>query len=92
MHTPTFYEIRIQGHIGDSWSSWFAGLSLHREENGDTVLRGAIVDQAALHGILMRIRDLGLPLVSVNRVKSDRACGRDTGNQTHIEEANCGNS
>jgi wyosine [tRNA(Phe)-imidazoG37] synthetase (radical SAM superfamily) len=70
MHTPTFYEIRIKGHIGDSWSSWFEGLSLHHEENGQTVLRGAIVDQAALHGVLMRIRDLGLPLVSVNRVES----------------------
>jgi wyosine [tRNA(Phe)-imidazoG37] synthetase (radical SAM superfamily) len=70
MCTSTFYEIRVQGHIGDSWSSWFEGLSLSHEENGHTVLRGYIVDQAALHGALMRIRDLGLPLVSVNRVES----------------------
>ena len=92
MHTPTFYEIRIQGHIGDSWASWFEGLSLRHEENGEMVLRGVIVDQAALHGVLMRIRDLGLPLVSVNRVKSDRACDKNTGNQTHIEEENRGDS
>ena len=92
MHTPTFYEIRIQGHIENSWSSWFAGLSLDHEENGETVLRGVIVDQAALHGILMRIRDLGLPLVSVNRIKSDRARGENTGNQTHIQEENRGDS
>jgi len=92
MHTPTFYEIRVQGHVGGSWSSWFEGLSLHHEENGETVLRGAVVDQAALHGILMRIRDLGLPLVSVNRVKSDRACGETIGTQTHTEEENRGDS
>jgi len=71
MRTPLFYEIRVQGHIGDSWSSWFEGLSLRHEENGETVLYGDIVDQAALHGILMRIRDLGLPLVSV---KSGKSC------------------
>ena len=76
MHTLVFYEIRIKGHIGDSWSSWFEGLSLHHEENGETVLRGVIVDQAALHGVLIRIRDLGLPLVSVNRVKSDNPCSK----------------
>jgi hypothetical protein len=70
MCMPIFYEIRVQGHIGDSWSSWFEGLSLSHEENGQTVLRGAIADQAALHGVLMRIRDLGLPLVSVNRIES----------------------
>jgi hypothetical protein len=75
MRTPICYEIRVEGHIGDSWSSWFEGLSLHREGNGETVLRGPLVDQAALHGVLMRIRDLGLPLVSVNRVASDTSCG-----------------
>jgi wyosine [tRNA(Phe)-imidazoG37] synthetase (radical SAM superfamily) len=74
MCRPIYYEIRVQGHIGDSWSSWFEGLSLCREENGETVLRGVIVDQTALHGALMRIRDLGLPLVSVHRVQSDRSC------------------
>jgi hypothetical protein len=74
MHTPTFYEIRVEGHIGDSWSSWFEGLSLHHETNGETVLRGCLADQAALHGVLTRIRDLGLPLVSVRRVSCDGPC------------------
>ena len=75
MHTPTFYEIRVAGHIGDSWSSWFEGLSVRHEGNSETVLRGAIVDQAALHGVLMRLRDLGLPLASVNRVPDVEFCG-----------------
>jgi hypothetical protein len=74
MRTPTFYEIRVQGHIGGSWSSWFEGLSLRHKEDGETVLRGALADQAALHGVLMRIRDLNLPLVSVHRVDSDESC------------------
>jgi hypothetical protein len=73
MGTPVCYEIRVKGHIEDSWSSWFAGLSLRREENGETVLCGTVVDQAALYGVLMRIRDLGLPLLSVSRVDC-RAC------------------
>jgi hypothetical protein len=67
MRTPVFYEIRVEGHIGDSWSSWFEGLTIRREESGETVLSGPLVDEAALHGVLMRIRDLGLPLVEVKR-------------------------
>jgi hypothetical protein len=68
MHTPVFYEIRVEGHIGDSWSSWFEGLTIRREESGETVLAGPLVDEAALHGVLVKIRDLGLPLVEVRRV------------------------
>ena len=68
MHTPTFYEIRIKGHIGDSWSSWFEGLTIRHEESGETVLTGPLVDEAALYGVLMKIRDLGLPLVELKRV------------------------
>jgi hypothetical protein len=67
MATPTFYEIRIEGHLGRSWSSWFEGLERRHEQSGETVLYGPIPDQAALHGVLMRIRDLGLPLVAVQR-------------------------
>jgi wyosine [tRNA(Phe)-imidazoG37] synthetase (radical SAM superfamily) len=78
MRTTTVYEIRVEGHIGDSWSSWFEGLSVCREGNGETVLRGTLVDQAALHGVLMRIRDLGLPLVSVRRVEGDSSCCQHT--------------
>ena len=67
MRTFVFYEIRVEGHIGDSWSSWFAGMTIRHEENGETVLTGPLVDEAALHGVLMKIRDLGLPLVAVKR-------------------------
>jgi hypothetical protein len=68
MRTPLFYEIRVEGHIGDSWSSWFEGMTVRHEESGETVLSGTLVDEAALHGVLMKIRDLGLPLVEVKRL------------------------
>jgi len=67
----TYYEIRVEGHLGSSWSSWFQGMDIRHEENGETVLCGPIVDQVALHGVLMKIRDLGLPLVAVNRLSAD---------------------
>jgi hypothetical protein len=67
MGTPEVYEIRVEGHLGSSWSDWLEGMSIHHEENGETVLAGQIVDQAALHGVLMKIRDLGLPLIAVKR-------------------------
>ncbi len=62
---PTAYQIRIKGHLGREWAEWFGGLSITFEDNGDTLLSGAVVDQAALHGLLRRVRDLGMPLVSV---------------------------
>ncbi len=65
---PAVYQIRLEGHLGHAWTSWFAGLSIELEDNGDTLLTGAVVDQAALHGVLKRVRDLGVPLVSVNRL------------------------
>jgi hypothetical protein len=68
MSKPIFYEIRVEGHIGSSWSSWFEGLTMRCEENGETVLTGPLPDEAALHGVLVRVRDLGLPLVEVRRV------------------------
>jgi hypothetical protein len=67
---PERYEIRIKGHLDDRWSGWFNGLTITLEESGDTLLTGLVVDQAALHGLLKKIRDLGMPLVSVNRVPS----------------------
>ena len=67
MHTPVFYEIRVKGHIGDSWSSWFEGMAIRHEESGETILSGPLVDQAALHGVLIKIRDLGLSLIEVRR-------------------------
>ena len=66
------YQIRIKGHLDDSWSEWFEGLRMTYEEDGTTVLTGLVADQPALHGLLIKIRDLGLPLLSVNRVESER--------------------
>jgi hypothetical protein len=66
---PPFYQIRVKGHLPRTWGDWFAGLVITLEENGDTLLTGPVVDQAALHGILRKVRDLGLPLISVNRVE-----------------------
>ena len=66
------YQIRIQGHLGEQWTDWFDGLTVMLEENGDTLLTGPVVDQAALYGLLRKVRDLGMPLLSVNRVKPDQ--------------------
>lgn len=63
----TTYEIRIKGHLGPQRTGWFDGLDITLEDNGDTLLTGQIVDQAALHGLLRKVRDLGTPLVSVSR-------------------------
>ena len=65
---PPIYEIRVNGHLGSQWTDWFSGLTILLEENGDTRLTGPVVDQAALHGLLKKVRDLGLPLLSVNRI------------------------
>lgn len=62
---PILYQIRLKGHLDAQWADWFAGLTLSLQENGDTLLTGPVVDQAALHGLLKKIRDLGLPLISV---------------------------
>ncbi len=65
----TTYEIRIKGHLGRQWTDWFDGLAITLDDSGDTLLTGQIVDQAALHGLLRKVRDLGMPLVSVTPVK-----------------------
>ena len=59
------YEIRIQGHLEPRWASWFDGLTLTQDPDGTTVIRGEVADQAALHGLIQKVRDIGLPLVSV---------------------------
>ena len=64
----TIYQIRVQGHLGTQWTDWFGGLTVTLEDNGETLLTGPVADQAALHGLLRRVRDLGIPLVSVVRV------------------------
>jgi hypothetical protein len=65
---PMVYQIRIKGHLGPGWASWFGGLAVTLEDNGETLLTGPVVDQAALHGLLRKVRDLGMPLISVIRV------------------------
>jgi hypothetical protein len=64
------YQIRIKGHLDSHWTDWFEGLTITLEDNGDTVLTGAVVDQAALHGLIKKVRDLGMPLVSVSPVET----------------------
>jgi hypothetical protein len=66
---PMIYQIRIKGHLGHQWTDWFGGLIITLEDNGDTLLTGPVVDQAALHGLLRKVRDLGMPLLSVICVK-----------------------
>ncbi|MCC6458736.1 MAG: hypothetical protein IT328_27570 [Caldilineaceae bacterium] len=75
-HESGVYEIRIRGHLEHRWANWFEGLTVTLEENGETLLTGPVVDQPALHGFLRKVRDLGLPLISViqvdpNQVNSD---------------------
>ena len=66
---PTIYQIRIKGHLGRHWTDWFEGLTITLEENGDTLLTGSVIDQAALFGLLKKVRDVGIPLLSVNRAE-----------------------
>jgi hypothetical protein len=66
------YEIRVKGHLDGRWSEWFDGLDIIDSENGVAVLSGEVVDQAALHGVLARVRDLGLPLISVTSVDPEQ--------------------
>ncbi len=75
-YEPGLYEIRIKGHLDDRWTDWFGGLTITLEDNGDTLLTGPVVDQSALHGLLRKVRDLGMPLLAVNRVDPDHTEGR----------------
>jgi len=65
------YEIRVAGHLDSRWAAWFDGLSLTRTDDGATVIRGPIVDQAALHGVLQKLRDLGVPLISLTQLRTE---------------------
>jgi hypothetical protein len=74
---PMIYQIRIKGYLDQQWTDWFEGMAITLEDNGDTLLTGPVVDQAALHGLLKKVRDLGVPLLSVNTLKPDLEDGPD---------------
>jgi hypothetical protein len=71
---PMTYQICIKGHLGHEWTDWFEGLTITLEEDGKTLLTGPVLDQAALHGLLKKVRDLGMPLISVNPVPFNKPC------------------
>lgn len=70
-YEPGIYEIRIKGQLDERWSEWFEGLTITPEDNGNTLLTGSVVDQAALHGLLRKVRDLAMPLLSVIRLERE---------------------
>jgi hypothetical protein len=70
---PVVYQIRIKGQLDPEWTDWFEGLAVTRDEDGNTLLTGSVIDQAALHGLLKKVRDLGLPLISVTPVEPGQA-------------------
>jgi hypothetical protein len=74
---PTIYQIILKGQLDHQWTDWFEGLTITMGTDGNTLLTGPVVDQAALHGLLKKVRDLGMPLVSVNRMKPDQADAPD---------------
>ncbi len=78
-YEPGSYEIRIKGHLDKRWAAWFEGLTITLEEDGDTLLTGPVVDQAALHGLLKRVRDLGMPLISVSPLEPSSSTTLGTG-------------
>ncbi len=82
---PMVYQIRIKGHLGCQWTDWFGGLTITPEEDGDTLLTGPVIDQSALYGLLKKVRDLGMPLLSVNHVEPLQAEALET-HQTHQKE------
>ena len=77
LEQPMVYQIRIKGHLGPQWTDWFGGLTITLEEGGETLLTCLVVDQAALYGLLRKVRDLGLPLISVTRAQTDQIDGPD---------------
>lgn len=74
---PSIYQIRLRGQLGEQWSDWFAGMTVTLADDGDTQLTGVVVDQAALYGLLKKVRDLGIPLISVTRLEPDQSDGSD---------------
>ena len=83
---PIVYQIRIQGHLGTEWTDWFEGLTITLEDNGETLLSGPLADQAALYSLLRKVRDLGIPLLAVNRAYPGQA---DAAEVTQRIQASC---
>ena len=75
---PVIYQIRLKGHLGRHWTDWFDGLTITPDDNGETLLTGPVADQAALHGLLKTVRDVGMPLISVVGIKPDQADASET--------------
>ena len=84
------YQIRLKGHLGSQWTDWFGGLTITLEEDGDTLLTGPVIDQAALHGLLKKVRDLGMPLVSVSPVEPGPSAALGTSPLTTLPSASLG--
>jgi hypothetical protein len=80
------YEIRVQGHLGPEWADWFEGMTITLETNGNTVLTGPVADQAALHGLLKRVRDVGLPLISVTPLEHGRSTAPGTAQADQLKD------
>ena len=78
----TEYEIRVKGHLDARWSAWFDGLRLTKESGGTTGISGPVVDQAALHGLLQKLRDVGMPLLSITQVSPDLTSSEPTSRRT----------
>lgn len=89
---PPVYQIRIKGHLGPQWADWFDGLTVTLEATGETLLTGPVVDQAALHGVLKKVRDLGMPLLSVVCVAPAQAVASDVSDVQHPHERGEGES
>ena len=79
---PTVYQIRIKGQLDHQWTDWFGGLAITLQPNGDTLLTGPVVDQAALHGLLRKVRDLGMPLLSI-KPRDSQSTGTTTREKSH---------
>ena len=82
---PMVYQIRLKGHLGPKWTNWFGGMTSTLEDNGDTLLTGPMVDQAALHGLLRKMRDLEMPLISAFRVKLPRRMPQTSNSKSREE-------
>lgn len=87
-HEPARYEIRLKGHLDARWADQFEHMSFTHESDGTTIIAGPVVDQAALYGLLRKVRDLGLPLIAVNLVDSKQAYGPDGNLDTDVKETN----